>query len=366
LNNNNLKIENTKIDKINTQKIEKLENNFKLIDIKDDIYDNFCGKINIINLLKTLKLYKHTLITGSTGIGKTLSVKLIFDKKNYDIVYYKDENLLSFLNNNNNKSIKNKNKIIVIDNLEELDIKEINHIVKSFILNRNIFIILICNDEYINDKDLKIIKRYFYNIKFITPNIYEIFLFIKNMCFKNKIKLTDNKINELILYKQNDIRSIINETLFHKDNLNNIHVSKKNRKLNIFDSFNKITKKIELQEKINILAQNDYMDLMVHENYCNNKSEDIYTTSKTANHLSFYDSLNSKEIIDNYELKGYGILLFNDVNIKYQNIKFPSYLINENKRKRKYENIKEEYYNYKKKYLYSSLSLKEFIEYKIF
>jgi hypothetical protein len=202
--NNKLKIcEDKKVNNFINQKIEMLNNDMQSLNIKDNIYDIFCGKVNINNLSKALKLYKHILITGSTGIGKTLSIDLIFSKKIYDIIYYEDEKLSHFIKNNNNKSVKNKKKVIVVDNIEELDIKEINQILKSNILSKNSFIIFICNDEYINHKDLKTIKSYFYNFKFTTPSRDEIFIFIKNMCSKNKVNITDNKINEL--------RSIINE-----------------------------------------------------------------------------------------------------------------------------------------------------------
>ena len=145
MNNNKLKIyEDKKVSKtMNIQKIEKLNNYIQSLNIEDNNYDNFCGKINIYNLSKVLRLYKHILITGSTGIGKTLSIDLMFNKQIYDIIYYEYGNLSHFFKNNNNKSVKNKKKVIVVDNIEELDIKEINQNLKLNILNKNIFIIFI-------------------------------------------------------------------------------------------------------------------------------------------------------------------------------------------------------------------------------
>lgn len=309
-----------------------------------------------------LSLYKHILIIGSTGIGKTLSIDLMFNKKTYDIIYYEYGNLSHFFKNNNNKSVKNKEKVIVVDNIEELDIKEINQILKLNILNENIFIILICNNEYTNHKDLKIVKSYFHEFKFITPSIQEIFVFVKNICSKNSINITDNKINELIIQKQKDIRSIINEILFFKENINNTYINKKNIKQNIFDDFNEITKKIELQEKIIILEKTDCLDLMLHENYCNDKYTNIDNINKISGKISLCDTFNCKEIPDNYEIRKYLLLAFDNINIK-GNIKFPSYFNNESKRKRKKDNLKDLYYNYKKKNINTTLSIEEFIEY---
>lgn len=296
------------------------------------------------------------------GIGKTLSIDLIFNKEIYDIIYYEGDNLSHFFKNNNNKSVKNKEKVIVVDNIEELDIKEINQFLKLNILNKNIIIILICNNEYINYKDLKIVKSYFYEFKFITPSIQEIFLFVKNICSKNSVNISDNKINELIIYKQKDIRSIINEILFFKDNTNNICINKKDIKQNIFNDFNEITKKIELQEKLVILEKIDCLDLMLHEDYCNDKYTNINNINKISENISLCDTFICREIQDNYEMKKYLLLAFDNINIK-GNIKFPSYFNNESKRKRRKDNIKDLYYSYKKKNVSTTLSIEEFIEY---
>ena len=87
--NNRLKIfSDKKVNNFINPKIEKLNNDIQILNIKDDIYDNFCGKVNIYKFYKSLKIYKNILITGSTGIGKSLSIELIFNKKIYDIIYY--------------------------------------------------------------------------------------------------------------------------------------------------------------------------------------------------------------------------------------------------------------------------------------
>lgn len=344
------------------KKVEELKNNLQKLNINDDIYDNFCGKTNIDNLIKSLRIYKNILITGPSGVGKSLSIELLFNNNNYDVIYYKGEELFKFTENNNNKSVKNKVKVIIFDNLEELNIKEINQIFKTNILNKNNIIIFICNDSNINSNDLKMIKNYCYNVKFVTPNINDISQYIKKLCSKNKINLNNNKINELILSKRNDIRSITNDILFYKNNVENIDIYKKDIKLDIFDAFKEIMKKIQIKDKIEIFEQNDYLDLMLHENYCNKKYVDINEIKKISDDLSLYDTLNCNEVCNTYEITKYKALVFQ--NIKYQRLKFSSYFSNESKRKRKYEHVKEEYYNYKKRYTNIKLSLQDFINYK--
>jgi ABC-type phosphate transport system ATPase subunit len=124
-----------------------------------------------------------------------------------------------------------------------------------------------------------------------------------------------------------------------------------------------MTKKIELQERINILEKTDYMDLMLHENYCNNRHTSIDNINKISEKISLYDTFICKELIDSFEIRRYICLIFDNIDIKYENIKFPLYFNNENKRKRKYDNLKDIYYNYKKKNINTNLLFQEFIEY---
>lgn len=364
LNNNNLKIYLDEKDILKRDRIDELVNNFHKLDINKNIYDDFCGKININNLIKALVIHKHVFITGSTGIGKSLSIKLIFDNKKYDVIYYEYGKLTDFFNNNNNKSIRNKKRVIVIDNIEELDnekIQEMTKIIKFKIINKNNIVILICNDSQINYKEVKILKNYCYNIKFITPKTNEILQYIKKICIKNKINLKDDKINEIILLKQNDIRSIINEILFYMDSISNLNVYKKDVDLNIFETFNRITSKITLKEKMNIFEKHDYLDFMLYENYCNDKNVDISYVNEITEKICLYDIFNCKEFSDSYLIKQYKGLMFANINKNFPNIKFPSYFINEKKIKKEHEKIEENYYNYKK---YTNISIQDFTNYK--
>lgn len=367
LKNSNLKIFPDEIKTKNKQKkeIENLTNNLYELDIKDKGY-NFCGKTNIYNFIKCLKKYNHILMTGSSGIGKTLSIKLIFDDKKYDIIYYEDECLFDFFKNNNNKSLKDKNKVIIVDNIEELGIDKINNItniIKSKILNPKNIVIFICNDTQIDYKKINLLKKYIYNLKFNTPNINETKIFIKNLCINNFINIKDNEINAIILSKYNDIRAIINDILFYKESINNNNIYKKDINFNIFENLNKMTSKIELDEKINIFKKYDNLDMMLYENYCNTKNTDINRISNISQNLSYFDTFKSDNVFDNYNLKKYKSLIFNDVKYRFSDIRFPSYFNIENKRKRKYEKNIEEYYKYKKKNN-TNISLNDFINYK--
>lgn len=236
-------------------------------------------------------------------------------------------------------------------------------IIKSKIINKNNIVILICNDSQINYKEVKILKNYFYNIKFITPKTNEILQYVKKKCIKNKINLKDDKINEIIFLKQNDIRSIINEILFYKDSISNLNVYKKDVNLNIFEAFNKITSKISLKEKMNIFEKHDYLDFMLYENYCNDKNVDINYVNEITEKICLYDIFNCKEISDSYLIKKYKGLMFDNINKNLPNIKFPSYFINEKKIKKEHEKIEENYYNYKK-YTNTNISIQDFTNYK--
>jgi hypothetical protein len=103
---------------------------------------------------------------------------------------------------------------------------------------------------------------------------------------------------------------------------------------------------------------------MLHENYCNDKYIDIKEISKISDNISFYDTFKCNEVYDTYKINKYKSLMFKNINIGYTKLKFPSYFVNENNRKRKYEDFKEEYHNYKKRYINTTLSQQDFINYK--
>lgn len=366
LKNNKLKIDLDKInykEKQKKEEIKRLSDNLQELNIDKNEYEDFCGKINIYNFIKFLKKHNKILIKGSSGIGKSLSIKLIFDNKKYDIIYYEDGCLFEFFEKNNNESLKNKEKVLIIDNIEELNIKEIRNIIKIIelkIINSKILIIFICNDTQMDYKNLKLIEKYVYTLKFKTPNESEIIGFIEKMCIKYCINISYNKIKEIILSKRNDIRSIMNDILFYKNSINNINIHKNNVKLNTFEAFNEITSKIESEKKFDIFEQYDNLDLMLYENYCN-RYINISQANKKIQDLSFYDSIWSENIYDNYVLNKYKHSVFYDIKDNFSNVRIPSYFNFENKRKRKHESIKEEYSNYKKKYINTNLSIEDFI-----
>lgn len=121
-------VKNTK-EKFQQLTINNYSNNEFMLFIdkyKSIHYKDVCGnKNNIKKIIDwfynwNLNTKKCLLLTGPVGIGKTLSIELICKNLNYDIIYLNDEKLESLIEKNNNKSLYNKNKVLIIDGCDFL------------------------------------------------------------------------------------------------------------------------------------------------------------------------------------------------------------------------------------------------------
>tara|TARA_B100001123_G_scaffold431644_1_gene553402 strand:- start:3032 stop:4267 length:1236 start_codon:yes stop_codon:yes gene_type:complete len=198
--------------------------------------DEFVGNHKAIYDLK--KLYSNDncntfIITGQTGIGKTLLTKLFFKEYNYEV------NELSLCEEKNNSSFKNKfekmlnfkNIIELMSNkkfgiiLKDVDncINDILKIIKRSSIQRTVFIILN------NSKNLKKIKNC-NKIQLKKPLFVDIEKFVFNILIDNKYIIDTDGLKLLYEYSNGDIRFII---LFLEDIQFNI--ARKRDKLNLSD-----------------------------------------------------------------------------------------------------------------------------------
>lgn len=219
---------------------------------------------------------KGILISGPTGIGKTLSLKLIFRELDSDDIWYDAADLDSKkiesidLHGENIESLffdprDSREKIFVIDNADGFPEKVNKSLISKIKTTKNIIIIL-CNDPY----PLRDIEKYCTVFKFIRPSKIQIknFLFKSNI-FKESTDASKNekihtKIENLITETNNDIRFLLNTLslkITHSDK-DKIFNTPFDATSTIFDSSETLSKKMDA-----FYFDTFIIPLMVHENY---------------------------------------------------------------------------------------------------
>lgn len=325
--------------------------------------DDFVGNRNIIQIFiqwlleydPTNKKNKCALISGLTGIGKTLLVELILKKHDFNIINLslEDERDKDYINNiikpvlKTKKTFDGQENILVVSEIDAGgDYGFISNLVEC-IKETKIPIICICNNRY--DQAIKPILIYCLDLKMSKPSYQEVYRLLYNIVVAEKIKIKEQELKELYEQSNGDIRFIINTLQF------GIRKSKKNiQSSNIFDTTSNL---LSMDETIDnkydtYWLANDLHTLMIQENYINNtfsvtdqvkKMENI---SYSANALSNADLFESQL---NWEFQPYVALSTITATSKCNKktmIKFPQFLgrvstTNKNKRyKTNYDDIK--------------------------
>jgi replication factor C subunit 1 len=254
------------------------------------------------------KFDKHNnnaiIISGSHGIGKTLSIELLLKKYNYTSkVIYPDE-LKNFRNGNDtefedyynyensvfskfkmkSKTNSNENKkiAIVFDEIESISLssekKYVFNIFKTNAKMKSFPLIFISNTNH--SKLLNDLKKYCMEIKFYSPSSYDLLKFIQKIGKEEKIEIkSHDAIEKIIQFSQYDVRRLINllqeysynyKTLNTKDIDTFIEKSiSKDTCVGLFEASLELLNNENDFEKIYKLYEIDkvLIPLMVHENY---------------------------------------------------------------------------------------------------
>ena len=250
---------------------------------KPDNFENFIGNSqNIVSLqnwllnwnVKNKTIKKCTLISGPSGIGKTLCVELLINKYNLNPIFISPDEKTDkdFFQNyiipsiQIEKNVLLKKNILVINDIDCYDdygfISNINICMKE----SKIPIIATCNNRY--EQSLKPIIPNCLDIKFQKPPVSDIIKFLTPIFRKQCFSTNDIEIKKIIEHSNCDIRNILINLQLHYKNL--AHSKDKSiQQTNIFDltkSF--MSQNIELNEKNNLFwLNNDILPLMIHENY---------------------------------------------------------------------------------------------------
>jgi replication factor C subunit 1 len=304
------------------------------------------------------KKNKCALVSGLTGIGKSLLVDLILKKHDYNIINLalNDERDKEYMNNvikpilKTKKTFEGQENVLVVSEIDAGGDYGFISSLTECIKETKIPIICICNDRY--DQSIKPILNYCFDIKMTKPSYQEVYKLLYNIVVKEKIRIKETELKELYEQSNGDIRFIINTLQFGMRTCNkNIQSS------NIFDTTGKLLSMDEtIDSKYNTYwLANDLHPLLVQENYVNNIMG-INDPVKSLDNLAYSaDALSDTDLFDtyvnmaNWEIDPY--VAMSTINStskcnKKTMIKFPQFLgrvstMNKNKRdKINYDDVK--------------------------
>jgi replication factor C subunit 1 len=282
---------------------------------------DFIGNKNAINQLSVWveNLYKDpftkraVLLSGRTGIGKTLLANIFFKEINFKLYSFNacDVRSCKSLNDNLEKVIHQKDVEIITDGfnqqrksiiiMDELDgmgvgdrggiaelIKFINPYRGKRIKKNSIrevdkkLIPILCINNNIFDKKINDLKKDCFDIQLEKVSNKEIMNFFKNIINQENIDITEELMMSIIINSDSDIRRIfyILQDLYDlkkkidQDDINKIKINyeKENYDISVYDSTDFILNHSKNEKRINDLFENDrcLIPQMIHENYINN------------------------------------------------------------------------------------------------
>lgn len=275
------------INKWKPKDISEVIGNKTVIKYIDDWLSNF-DKSN----------HNTVIITGIHGIGKTLIIKLLLEKYNYntktiypdDIKGYRtNENFIDYYNYDNSintkvnmKSKEAKKLALIFDETESISLTSerqfVFDIYKNNTKHKMFPLIFISNNNH--SKLINDLKKNCKEFKFYSPSSYEIHYLIKKLCKKENICIADNSaVTKLIDFCQHDIRRLLNILQEYSYNYKSINIEdiekfiessiKKNTEIGLYDASLHLINNYDSYDEIYQLYETEkvLLPLMIHENY---------------------------------------------------------------------------------------------------
>ena len=284
------------------------------------------------------KKNKCALISGLTGIGKSLFVELMLKKDDYNIINLAldDNRNKEYMNNiikpliKTPKTFDGQKNVLVISDIDSGTDHGFISILVECIKDTKIPIICICDNRY--DQSLKPILNYCIDIKMTKPSYQDVYGLVYKIVVAEKIKIKETEIKDLYEQSNGDIRFILNALQFGQ------RKCKKNiESTNIFETTGKL---FSIDETIDskydtYWLSNDLHPLMVQENYINNtfgimdQTRKMENLSYSAHALSDVDLFETQVNMASWEIEPHAAL--STINAaskcnKKMMIKFPQFL----------------------------------------
>ena len=289
------------------------------------------NKQNISSIIKWCNEYQKTtnkalLLSGKTGIGKTLAIELITESLNYSVIYLAgDENRGKEVMEKkirpltlSKKAVDGRLNILVFDDLDCHDYGFISSLT-SLIKETHIPIIGICNNLY--DISLKTLKNYCTCIQFQKPSLDEIYRYIVNIVNNESLEIDDQKLINMIK-SCFDIRHILNQIDFYRNNVSSSSPSLTSTELTIFEiTKNMMSNTPTIEEKYDAyFLEPEIIPLMVQENYVN---DNYSINSQYISDMELFDSTVHKEM--QWELSPYTAYCAINATYKINKNAFPTF-----------------------------------------
>ena len=250
--------------------------------------------LNIENNTKNTK--RCLLISGNSGIGKTLSIELILKGLKYNIVDLNsdDERDKEYIKSKIKpmlqvvKTVFGKKNALVVNDLDCLSDHGFISALIDCIKETKIPIICTCNDRY--NQAFKTFATYCEDIKFRNPSTNEIYSFINPIYKKEKIMISEVNARTLIENSNNDVRNTLNNLQLY-NHKSEMKFDKDSTQIGIFDMANiMLSQTSEFEKKYKTFwLDSDLSPLMVHENYIANTIKS--TNNSEENKLKNLDNL---------------------------------------------------------------------------
>jgi len=179
--------------------------------------DDIVGQdVNIkkLKILSKLKNIPHMIVSGNSGIGKSLAIKCFMEEikpsKILDINITEDIRKINIIKSKIYNFIEQKldKKVILIDDCDILNIQT-QFLIKSIMekSKSNLTIIMICNQL---ENVIETIQSRSIVLKFKKIQQEDIYTFLKQICKSQNISLNQEVIETIIMCSSGDMRRAIN------------------------------------------------------------------------------------------------------------------------------------------------------------
>ncbi|KAI4487895.1 hypothetical protein M0802_011714 [Mischocyttarus mexicanus] len=236
--------------------------------------------------------FRATLLSGPPGIGKTTSAQVVCNELGFDLLEFNasdtrskkliKEGVSEILSNTTIKNYftgESKGKHVLL--MDEVDgmagnedrggLQELVSLIKS----TDVPIICICNDR--TNPKMRTLSNYTFELKFQKPRLEQIRAAMKSICFKENIKISNERLDQIIESTSHDIRQVINHLSLLNDKSEDVKKTEykpnKDLKLGPWEVVKKVLnaeehKNMNINEKSDLFFH-DYniSSLFVQENY---------------------------------------------------------------------------------------------------
>lgn len=274
--------------------------------------------------------FKAALLSGPPGIGKTTAAHLVCKELGMDVVEFNasdtrsqklmskevgellsSKSLLPFFQSGGESKTSAKH-VLVMDEVDGMAGNEdrggVGELI-SLIKNSKCPVICMCNDR--NHTKIRSLAGYCFDLRFQKPRVEQIRGAMMSVCFKEKVQISPQALDEVISGTNCDIRQVLNNLSMwssteKKMNTEQVktdaNAAKKNIKLGPWDAVKKIFssedhKTMSLMDKSDLFFH-DYslLPLFVQENYlissphaAKKKTDSLHHIARAATSISYGD-----------------------------------------------------------------------------